>query len=201
MTNVYVIYCHTNRQTQKSYIGYTKHTIRKRWKYGHVVSSKMDVQFVFSRAIRKYGTEVWDHVELETHEDLANAKEAEIFYIAYFQTLVPNGYNMTKGGEGINGLRHSEETLQKIRTARAKQTITKEHRQHISEGLLSSSQNPEVKTSRRAGQAKRPPCSSDTRLRRSISVKEAYRKLENRVKHCSVCKQEGHYKQTCEVQS
>lgn len=85
--------------------------------------------------------------------------------------------------------------------ARVMMRCTDEHKLHISEGLLRSAQDPKVKSNRRAGQAKRPPCTLETLERRSRSAKEAYAKMESRIKHCSSCGEVGHYKNTCEVSS
>jgi hypothetical protein len=34
----------------------------------------------------------------------------EEYFIKEYNTLIPNDYNMTKGGEGLKGFSHSEET-------------------------------------------------------------------------------------------
>jgi len=99
---MYVVYCHTNRVTLKSYVGYTKFSLEERWA-GHVFAAEKGKHHAFPSAIRKYGVDVWEHIELEKHRSLVSTKDAEIFFIAYLQTLTPNGYNMTRGGDGASG--------------------------------------------------------------------------------------------------
>ena len=61
-----------------------------------------------NNAIRKYG---WDNFKKEIiiddvpEEDLSNL---ETSYIDVENTLAPNGYNLTKGGEGISGYKHTD---------------------------------------------------------------------------------------------
>jgi len=69
--------------------------------------------YYIHRAIRKYG---WENFKVEIiiddvpEEDLNNL---EISYIDAENTMRPNGYNLTKGGEGCTGYRHTEETRRK----------------------------------------------------------------------------------------
>ena len=191
------VYLIRNLVNDKVYVGQTKNLASR--KASHLYAMRRgDCRPLYS-AIRKHGVENFTFEVLEEcTDDVVNGREQH--WVVYFDSFnLEKGYNLTSGGN--QNFEHTPETIRKIREARARQNITEEHRQHISEGLLQSSQNLEVKAKRRAGQAKRQPCSDETKLRRSKSVKETYKKLENRVKHCSVCKQEGHYKQTCEVNS
>ena len=48
-------------------------------------------------------------------EDLNNL---ETSYIDVEDTLAPNGYNLTKGGEGTSGYKHTEEAIQKMHNGR-----------------------------------------------------------------------------------
>lgn len=67
-----------------------------------------------SNAIHKYG---WENFKQEIiiddvpEEDLSNL---ETSYIDVENTMAPAGYNLTKGGEGTSGYKHSEETIRKI---------------------------------------------------------------------------------------
>ena len=44
--------------------------------------------------------------------------KAETLWIKNLRTLAPGGYNLTTGGEGASGLRHTEETRAKMRFAK-----------------------------------------------------------------------------------
>lgn len=82
---------------------------------------------ILGRAIKKYG---WENFKYETVEECDNKEELlekEKYYINYYNSLMPNGYNMTKGGEklfGSNnpffGKKHSKESREKMSNAQSK---------------------------------------------------------------------------------
>lgn len=96
---MYIIYCHTNRLTEKQYVGLTKRSLEKRWA-GHLKDVRNGSTYKFHRSIRKHGMDVWDHdVLCEGIDTLDNAKHLEFRFIEMLGTY-ENGYNMTLGGEG-----------------------------------------------------------------------------------------------------
>jgi len=95
---MFIIYRHS--ANNKSYIGYTKHSIVKRFQ-NHVAYANKGSKFLFHKAIRKYGKECWTNEVLATCETVSEARELEKKFIAEFGTNIRgNGYNMTVGGEG-----------------------------------------------------------------------------------------------------
>lgn len=96
MQDGYVVYCAENLVNGKLYVGISKN-LRKR-KQGHKTPCKED-QWAFQRAIKAYGWNNFTWHEIETHTRLADALDAERFFIAYLNTLAPNGYNLVPGGE------------------------------------------------------------------------------------------------------
>ena len=95
------IYKHTCIITGKSYIGYSKHGITKRWK-AHVVNAlKYNAKTHFHNAIRKYLPESFTHEILYQTNSTIEAQSVEKFYISWYNSL-SNGYNMTNGGDGGN---------------------------------------------------------------------------------------------------
>ena len=99
---MYTIYKHTNTITNKSYIGLTKHTVKKRFN-----QHKKDAfrhrngklpSFAFYNAIRKHGTTCWTSEVLEENLSYENANIREQYYIKYFNTYA-EGYNSTIGGD------------------------------------------------------------------------------------------------------
>lgn len=86
-TKKYCVYKHTSLDSNKSYIGYTKHSITHRWNT-HVNAANRGCYYHFARALRKYGTEGWKHeILFETN----NMK-----YALYFKLGVPETFNLIK---------------------------------------------------------------------------------------------------------
>jgi group I intron endonuclease len=102
------IYCITNIENRKKYIGQTHRSIRKRLSE-HCGTSSTSVSPKLKNAIKKYGKNkfvievLWE--KKKCTDDELNAKEMEL--IKELNTLHPNGYNLTIGGSGG---RHSDET-------------------------------------------------------------------------------------------
>lgn len=105
-TNMYEgrIYLAINTINNMKYVGQTQTTIDERWRK-HKTDSKLKlIKMVFHDAIRKYGVESFNIVELEKIEhnefkkfiEILNDKEKH--YIKELNTIAPNGYNLTAGG-------------------------------------------------------------------------------------------------------
>lgn len=102
------IYLITNNITNKYYVGQTSRTVDVRWKehnqnaYGN---NKFGNDTYLYRSMRLYGVEsfsinVLKEIHSSSEEDLkSELNRLEIEYIEYYKSLVPNGYNMTKGGD------------------------------------------------------------------------------------------------------
>lgn len=98
------IYKATNIENGHSYIGQTVGFKNRKGQHIYsALNNKSDT--VFSRAIRKYGKESFRWTILfegRCHKNKLNS--LEIFFIAYYDTQTPNGYNVTRGGDGIIGI-------------------------------------------------------------------------------------------------
>ena len=123
-----VIYKITNKINNKHYIGQTIVGVHKRWN-DHIGQSKR-LNTVLAKAIRKYGKENFEVTEIVNTFNREELNKAEISYIAEFNSLTPNGYNLTIGGEGASP---TEETKQKISKAHLGMRHTKESRQLMSD--------------------------------------------------------------------
>jgi group I intron endonuclease len=99
---MFLIYKHTS-PSGKSYIGLTSKTINERFA-GHCVQAfSQDAQNHFHQAIRKYGRDAFEsEILIENIETFEEAAKLEIEFISKFNTFEA-GYNMTKGGRGLNG--------------------------------------------------------------------------------------------------
>ena len=120
---LWCVYMHINKTNGKVYIGVAKGKPEKRWGkngYGYTRT-----QPVFARAIKKYQWDGFEHKVIATDLTQREALDMEIALIAEYKsncTKYKNpsyGYNMTDGGEGSSGFKHTEETKQKLKEIRS----------------------------------------------------------------------------------
>lgn len=95
----------------KSYIGQTCNPEKRQ----RVHKSGRSGCKAFTSAILKYGWDNFVYEVIEADLSLENANILEEFYIDKFNTLHPNGYNLTFGG---SNKKHTEETKTKISAKR-----------------------------------------------------------------------------------
>ena len=137
----------------KKYIGCTIVNPITRWSR-HKSSAKTGSDTHLHRAIRKYGIENFRLEVIEECLSIDKMKEAEIEWIAEFDTFHGDGYNMTAGGEGsfgrsgelhpfygkfgkdapFYGHRHTEESKRKISKAGKgimKKPLSDEHKEKL----------------------------------------------------------------------
>lgn len=114
-----LIYMAVNTANNKAYIGKTVESlpIRKR---KHKNSANKGSKSLFHKAIRKYGLEVFEWFVIETVLD-NEVNDAERFWIAYFKSIGATLYNLTIGGEGTVGYKHTVEAKEMCRLAAIKQ--------------------------------------------------------------------------------
>lgn len=90
-----IIYKATNKVSGKKYIGQTGRDLSDRIKQHCLDSSPC---LAFSRAIKKYKLESFEWVILYETDDPFTLNFMENYYIAKYDTLAPNGYNLNTGG-------------------------------------------------------------------------------------------------------
>lgn len=96
----YVIYIITCSVNGKKYVGYSRKTAEERFQ-SHLNSARWKKAGAIYDAIRCYGV---DAFSVEKHCDCVDHKaacEKERELIAAMKTMLPNGYNMTVGGDGV----------------------------------------------------------------------------------------------------
>jgi len=87
-----------NPENGKSYIGFTKQNLNKR-KRQHLNAVKNHSKYIFHQAIDRWGFESFSWKIIAIVEN--SLKETtEVKAIKVYNTLTPNGYNSTTGGEG-----------------------------------------------------------------------------------------------------
>jgi group I intron endonuclease len=119
-----ICYRITNLITNKSYVGVTTVSIDRRFKQ-HCWAAISGEQNILYKAMRKYGVENFIVEELaHAIGTTENLYELERQVVSQEQTQIPNGYNMTSGGENPpsqagkpsrrKGVKISEEDKQKL---------------------------------------------------------------------------------------
>jgi group I intron endonuclease len=128
-----VVYKIINIINNKIYIGYTKNSLKKRFR-GHIKKSKTNSNRKLSNAIIKYGPENFKITKISESSSKQEALELEIKYIKNFNSF-EKGYNMTEGGEGGSTTLNrtlSEEHKLKISKALKGLPKTEEHKKQLS---------------------------------------------------------------------
>lgn len=127
------IYKITNLITNKIYVGQTTRSILLRLHEHFTVAKRHKIHCILGNSIRKYGKENFTIEELEKCNSLEHLNEREIFWIKQLNSKTPNGYNMTDGGDGTTGRKHTEISKEKIRLSRIGRTFnhTEETKQKI----------------------------------------------------------------------
>ena len=107
------IYLRTNRYNGKKYVGQvTTKRFKQRQKSWNCLSQPYAGP-VINNARKKYGLDAFDFEILKECKD-EELNQWEMYYIKELNTKAPNGYNLTDGGDGMNGYSPSEETRRKI---------------------------------------------------------------------------------------
>lgn len=109
MIAIYVI---TNTVNAKQYIGITN-DLKRRW--GRHRQAK-DGQLLH-KAILKHGVDAFVFTHFANAFDVDAAKSIERMLIADHNTLSPNGYNLTEGGDGTFGYKHTDASKAQSRAA------------------------------------------------------------------------------------
>lgn len=110
------IYIIKNDINNKVYIGQSKN-VRERW-LKHLSNSNRRNNQIISKAIKKYGREHFWYEIIECGVEDYN--EREKYWIQYFNSTIPNGYNVSLGGDGTGSgfdscnSKISEDVLYKI---------------------------------------------------------------------------------------
>jgi group I intron endonuclease len=106
-----VIYKITNLINNKIYIGQTTQDIEKRWQRHNWACTKNRNAMAITNALIKYGSANFSIEKIDDAKNIDELNKKEEFYIKEYNSLSPNGYNLSKGGDNK---KMSEETKKKI---------------------------------------------------------------------------------------
>ena len=136
----YSVYKHT-APNGKVYIGITRQKCEYRWNNGRGYTGSV----LFNKAINKYG---WENIKHEilyeglTKEE-AEAKEIELIEL-YKSCDHKYGYNLMSGGD-LAVMRHSPESIQKMRDVKKGKVVSEETRRKMSESRKGRIVTPETR--------------------------------------------------------
>lgn len=97
-----LVYKITNIVNGNQYIGKTSKTLEERWDTHMdtlLYDSKSRTRYLY-RALNFYGIDKFTLAVVEDNISEDGINEREKFWIKTLNTLIPNGYNMTEGGDG-----------------------------------------------------------------------------------------------------
>ena len=157
---VYLIYFPTSKRSNPYYVGVAKNLERRMLQH-------FDSKFQVGNALRKYDD--WVIKKLHTCKTYEEAFKIEIEEIRNFNCIALNGYNMTRGGDGIfnpceiikkklrnarkgkkpcQGHKHSKETKRKMSEAHKGKKLrpfSEEHKNNIRKSRLGKHLTDEAK--------------------------------------------------------
>jgi len=125
---VYLIECILDG---KKYVGYTSDP-DARWIEHQASSRRKRCCTYLHRALAKHGIENFRFSVIENCVSIDHGLQREIFWIKNLSTFAPNGYNMTEGGDGLHGYKHTEETKRKMSELRKGKHLSEFTKQKLS---------------------------------------------------------------------
>jgi group I intron endonuclease len=148
--------------------GYFQHNVR------NAMQGRRDKNYLYS-AIRKHGPDAFEVTPLcrASTEDLLLA--IECFYIKHYQSNhIGRGYNLTRGGDGVSGMKQSEYAKQRNREVHTGRKASLETRALLSQRMMGNT--------RRAGKTawnKRRPWSNEMKRKMSESAKRRWKNMSS----------------------
>lgn len=127
------IYRIRNRVNQKSYIGKSVNLHKRKNDHLSDLKGNKHHNTYLQRSWDKYGEENFEFSILERcAESVLNEKE--VYYISKYKTNNAEfGYNLTDGGDGSQGFKHTEESKRKISEVQIGKKLSEEHKKKISD--------------------------------------------------------------------
>lgn len=133
------------------YIGLTTQGAKVRYLH-HLYEARSGSSFPIHRSIRKHGEGSFELEILAEATSTEELKELEIKFISELNSTNRElGYNLTLGGDGTLGRKHSEETKAKLRAKALNRVVSEETRERHRAAHARNKNNPEyIEAKRRA---------------------------------------------------
>jgi len=163
---VYVISC---KVTGKRYVGITTSTLEERYAM-HLYCARTGQDRILYKAIRKYGEHNFTCTEICAALSWEGACLIEQLLIKEFDCKLPNGYNMTDGGEGTLGWTAPQEVKELWSKQRKGRVWTEEQNEARSAKVKAQWADPEFRRLRQQSMGNRT-WTEEQKSRRSASMK------------------------------
>jgi group I intron endonuclease len=162
------VYLLLNLKNNKMYVGKTKSRPERRWQR-HVRSAVNGSKCLIHRAIRKHG---WRNFSTDIlwSGPVADMASMEAMCVAWAGSMAPAGYNLTAGGDGSLGFKHTAATRKKLKAAFARRWAKPEEREKLAVANRGKMLSPEHRAAISASW-NRPPLSKAARARISKARK------------------------------
>lgn len=130
------VYKITNKVTNKIYIGITNQGSGARYRH-HWYESRIGEPSPIHRSMAKYGEDNFTLEIIDFADTYDELKEKEKYWIKQYNSTDKSiGYNLTEGGDGTFGRKHSEDTKEKIRQKAIGRKVSEETKKKMSETRL-----------------------------------------------------------------
>lgn len=179
---VFTAYVATNVVTGKKYVGITSVTVADRWRRHIAEARRRYRNGPMQWALRKHGQTAFEVVAAACSRSWADIYAVERVLIAQEGSRSPGGYNLTDGGQGVLGLRHSPESVRRQSELARGRRHTEETKRLIGKGARGRKHSPEA-TAAISAARKGKKLSAEHRLK--LSEAKLGKKLPPRsVEHC-----------------
>jgi group I intron endonuclease len=147
MEKICCIYCIENIVNNKKYIGYTIDFYKRKREHINYLIRGNHCNIYLQRSFVNYGKENFIFYIIEQCKlDYKELQEKEKYYIEFYNSYgLSKGYNLTKGGDGSLGYKHTEETKKKCSDFRKGKSLSEETKQKLSKILTGRKMSDEFK--------------------------------------------------------
>lgn len=145
------IYALHHSNSTRVYVGKTAKGMRRPREHAHPSHLKKYAHLPRSKwiaALQRRGLEP-RIVILETSTHVENLDEAERFYIEYFRSIGMSLLNLTDGGDGIHGYRHSDKACARMSATRKVSAKSPEARERLARQSRAYWADPEAREKKR----------------------------------------------------
>ena len=126
-----IIYKATHRDEQIVYVGKTTKSLEIRRRQ-HLYDAVYGSALHFHRALRKYGEAAFDWSVIDEAATEQELNEKERYWIQFYKSFYPYGYNLTFGGEGAN---FTSAVKEKLSSSLQGRKLSSEHKKNIGDAL------------------------------------------------------------------